>query len=278
VAEARGSRLGALADSAGLYLRLVNASLRAQLAYRADFLLNSAGIWFATGLEALVVWLLFERFESLVGWSLPEVFLFYGTVNSAFAVADALGVGFDQFARKVRAGDFDRVLLRPRSSALLILGEELALRRVGRFTQGAMVLAWALHELPIAWDASRLAVWLFAFAGAVCLFLGLFVFQATAAFWTVEALETFNAFSYGGSYAAQYPLTIYAPWFRKFFTFVVPLATVTYFPLLFVLGRRDALGSPPWLQALAPAAGVTFLVLAFVAFRIGIRKYTSTGS
>ena len=241
-------------------------------------MLNSAGIWFATGLEALVVWLLFARFESLVGWSLAEVLLFYGTVNCAFAVADALGAGFDQVARKVRAGEFDRVLLRPRSSALLILGEELALRRIGRFAQAAMVLAWALNELPISWDAPRLAVWSFALAGAVCLFLGLFVFQAAAAFWTVEALETFNAFSYGGSYAAQYPLTIYAPWFRKFFTFVVPLASVTYFPLLFVLGRQDPLGSPPWVQALAPAAGVAFLGLALLAFRIGIRKYTSTGS
>jgi hypothetical protein len=30
--------------------------------------------------------------------------------------------------------------------------------------------------------------------------------EHTAAFWTVEALEVFNAFTYGGTKAAQYPL------------------------------------------------------------------------
>jgi ABC-2 type transport system permease protein len=98
------------------------------------------------------------------------------------------------------------------------------------------------------------------------------------AFWTIEALEVFNAFTFGGSFAAQYPLTIYAPWFRKFFTFVVPLALVTYFPVLIVLGRADPLGTGRLWQLTAPLGGVLFLLMSFGAWQLGLRKYTSTGS
>jgi hypothetical protein len=40
----------------------------------------------------------------------------------------------------------------------------------------------------------------------------------------------FNAPSYGGIEAAQYPLDIYTAWFRKFLIFIVPIGCVVYFP------------------------------------------------
>lgn len=81
------------------------------------------------------------------------------------------------------------------------------------------------------------------------------------------------------SETAQYPLEIYAPWFRKFFTFIVPLACVTYLPVVGMLNIPDPLGSPYWLQLVSPIAGVAFLFCALFAFNhIGVRHYTSTGS
>ena len=54
--------------------------------------------------------------------------------------------------------------------------------------------------------------------------------QATLAFWTTETLEIVNTVSYGGVETAQYPLSIYRPWFRHFFTFVVPLGNGQLLP------------------------------------------------
>jgi ABC-2 type transport system permease protein len=45
-----------------------------------------------------------------------------------------------------------------------------------------------------------------------------------------------------------------------------------------VLGREDPLGTTPLFQALSPLAGVLFLAASLVAFRVGVRRYTSTGS
>ena len=87
-----------------------------------------------------------------------------------------------------------------------------------------------------------------------------------------------NTLTYGGVESAQYPMAIYHATFRRFLTFVVPLACVSYFPVVGVLGVADPLGSPRWLQYLAPLCGILFLSACLVLWKWGVRHYTSTGS
>ena len=121
-------------DGLRLYWLYVKLSIRAQLQYRAAFLLAALGQFLVNGIEFLGVWALFERFGRLYSWSLPEVAVFYGLVNCTFACADALSTGFDYFGvTYIKTGHFDRLLLRPRSTVLQLAGHELALRRIGRY-------------------------------------------------------------------------------------------------------------------------------------------------
>lgn len=90
--------------------------------------------------------------------------------------------------------------------------------------------------------------------------------------------EIANTLSYGGVEAAQYPLDIYTRWFRAFLTFVVPLGCVSYVPVAFVLGHGDRTGVPEWLMVVSPMFGFLFLAASLRIWRIGVRRYTSTGS
>jgi ABC-2 type transport system permease protein len=265
-------------DNLTLYLRLLGVSVRSQLQYRASFIMLALGQFLSTGGEFLAIWALFERFGSLKGWRLAEIALFYGIISIAFAIADAAGRGFDLFANMVRSGEFDRVLLRPRSTALQVAARELQIMRIGRFSQGLVVLVWAAGALGIVWTVPRIMLLLWAVIGGACLFVGLFVLQATMCFWTTESLEIMNTVTYGGVETAQYPITVYRDWFRTFFTFGVPLAALSYFPAVGILGRPDVLGTPFWFQCLAPGIGVLFLVLSLQVWKIGVRHYHSTGS
>ena len=263
-----------------LYWRYVSASIRSQLQYKVSFVLAAFGQLVATGIEISGVWALFTRFGSLEHWDLAQVCLFYGTVNIAFGIADALSTGFDAFGNEyIRTGNFDRLLVRPRSTILQLLGHEFALRRIGRLSTGIIVFTWAWIELELQFTATTVGLSLFSVVGAACLFIGLLVAQATLAFWTVESLEIMNTMTYGGVETAQYPITIYNDWFRGFFTFVVPLACVSYFPLVGVLGIEDPLGTSFWVQAVVPVAGVVFLAVTLTVFqRVGVMHYTSTGN
>jgi len=262
-----------------LYFRYIGISLRSQMQYRASFVMLSIGAFLACAIEILVIWALFARFDSLRGWTLAEVALFFGLINVAMAVGDAFARGFDVFARMIRGGEFDQLLLRPRSTVLQVAGQELTLFRVGKLIQALIVLIWAGTALKVVWTARRVLLAIFAILGGASMFYGLWVLQATLTFWTTESLEIMNALTYGGAETGQYPLAIYRPWFRKFFTFVVPLACVSYFPALAILGRHDrAVGSPVWFQHLAPLTGVLFLLVALQVWRVGVRHYRSTGS
>tara|TARA_Y100000588_G_scaffold334670_1_gene374283 strand:+ start:239 stop:505 length:267 start_codon:yes stop_codon:yes gene_type:complete len=87
-----------------------------------------------------------------------------------------------------------------------------------------------------------------------------------------------NTVTYGGVETTQYPLVIYRPWFRRFFTYVIPLACISYYPALVLLGRPDELGSSPLFQWLAPAVGFFFLLICLQIWEFGVYHYRSTGS
>jgi len=266
-------------NALALYGRYVVTSLRAQAQYPTATLMLTAGHCAATAIEILCVFALFDRFGPVGGWSFGEAALFYALVNISFSIADLLTRGFEVFGSDfVRTGAFDRVLLRPRAAALQLAGYEVRLSRLGRFLQAFAVLILATNLVPIDWNAATVAIAIWAVAGGVALFAGILVLQATLAFWTVESLEVMNVLTYGGVQAAQYPLNIYAAWFRRLLTFGVPLACVAYYPILAILKRPDPLGAPDWLLPFTPVAGFAFLGLALLAWRAGMARYTSTGS
>ncbi|MDP2872009.1 MAG: ABC-2 family transporter protein [Bacillota bacterium] len=261
-----------------LYGRYVSLSLQSQMQYRASFVMFALANGLSALLEFFATAALFARFGSLRGWALPEVALFYGMVHTAFALAEAAGRGFDVFHLHVRNGTFDRMMLRPRSTVLQVLGQDFQLLRVGRFAQGLFVLLWGAASLGMRWTAESVFLAVLSVVGGALLFSGLFVLQATLSFWSVEGLEIANTLTYGGVEAAQFPLSIYRKWLREFFVFVVPIGCINYFPLIRILGRGDPLGYPGWAAWVSPAVGLGFFLVSLRVWGVGVRHYRSTGS
>lgn len=262
-----------------LFFRYLANGLRGQMLYPTAFLLRWSTQFFVTLVEFGGLYALFARFHHIKGWTFPEIALFYGVISTSFAIADMSSRGFEMFGPQfVKTGNFDRVLLRPRSATVQLMAFDFGFTSLGRVLQGVLALAIALALLSIAWDAARMALLLWAICGGIALFWGILVLQATLSFWTVESLEIVNTITYGGVEAGQYPLDIYTNWFRRFLIFVVPIGCVVYFPVTTILDRAVMTGVPAWLGTVTPLAGFAFLALAFAAWRGGVRHYTSTGS
>ena len=263
-----------------MYGRYIATSVKAQMQYKISFFMNVIAQLLATGLGVLGIWVLFDRFGSLEHWTLHQVLVFYGLVNISFAIADGVATGFDKFGTEyIRMGQLDRILVRPRSLVLQLLGHELALRRLGGFSQGLAVLIWGLLNVDVAINVGTLAFLVYIVVCGVCLFVSIFILQATLCFWTVESLEIMNTVTYGGVEASQYPFAIYETWFRRFFTFAIPLACVAYFPVVALLGIEDPVGTSRLFQLLCPLSGILFLLISIGIFEnVGVHHYTSTGS
>jgi len=266
-------------NAIGLYFRYLQTCLRAQMLYPTAFSLRLASQFLITITEFFGIYALFARFGHIRGWSFAQIALFYGVVSASFALADTVCRGFDMFGPQfVKTGDFDRILLRPRAATLQLMGFEFGFTSLGRLAQGMIAIVVALILLKVGWTTAKLALLFWAVMGGFALFFAILLLQATLAFWTVESLELVNTITYGGIEAAQYPLDIYAKWFRNFLIFVVPLGCVVYFPVASALGHSEVTGLPSWAGVISPLAGFAFLGLAFLAWDRGVRRYTSTGS
>jgi ABC-2 type transport system permease protein len=259
--------------------RFFAAGMRAQLQYPASALLLMVGHFGATIIDMVAIWALFDRFGAVDGWRFGDVAMFFGIVSISFSVADFMSRGFDVLGTElIRTGNLDRLLVRPRTLTLQLIGYDFRVSRIGRLVQGLVVVLIATRSLGLTWDVPAIALAVWTIAGGVALFFGLMVVQGAISFWTTESLEAMNLLTYGGVQAAQFPLGIYEKWFRNFLIFVVPIGCVAYFPVIAILGKVDPLGAPAWLLPLAPAAGFLFLGASFLAWRLGVAKYTSTGS
>lgn len=259
-----------------LYYRYIALLLKAQLQYRSSFWLLALGQLGMPFALLAGVYLLFQKFGSIRGWSFAEVALCFAVIHMAFAISECCARGFDGFATLVAGGDFDRILVRPRGTVLQVLGSRFEFSRVGRLIQGIAVLIWAISRLSIGWNVAKgITLALMVVSGA-CVFTGLFILAATLCFWTIQGLEIVNIFTDGGREMGQYPLGIYQKWAVRFFTFVIPFGCVNYLPLLYLLGKAE--GPRSWLYMLSPWAGILFLLPCLGVWRIGVRHYRSTGS
>lgn len=265
-------------DSIALYCRFINISIQSQMQYKLSFFLQSLGQFMVNGAEFVGIYSLFISFGNIRGWILPEVAVFYGLAAISFSISQSLTTGFSNMGHFIKSGELDRILLRPRTTELQLFGFELSLKKTGRLIQGLIVLIYGFTHLSISWSLGRILVIFWTLMGSSFLFVGLMMIQAAISFWTIESLEIMNTLTYGGQETCRYPMNIYMSGFRQFFTYVIPLACINYYPALYIMGKEDPLGSSPLFQMLSPAAGFIFFCAALIFWRFGIRFYKSTGS
>ncbi len=262
----------------GLYFRLIGARVRSEMQYRLSFFAQMFGSFLVTILDFVTVVVLLNRFQQIAAWGLADVAFLYSTSAVSYALADMLAGGFNDFERLIIRGDFDRLLLRPLSTPMQLMTEGFPLRVLGRLAQGLLALGFALWLLHPSWDPGR---WLFlgvTLAGGCIFFLALLIAGATFSFWSPQTAEATNIVTYGGQFMTSYPMSIYEDWMRSFFTFVLPMAFINYYPALYLLGKPDPFGLPGWAAFLSPAIALLALVAALAFWRVGIRHYQSTGS
>ena len=267
-----------LVETARIYRRLVGARVRSDLQYRTSFVLFTLSQFLITFADFLVVLVLFTHVSSFDGWRVADVAFLYGVSCLAFSIGDMFVSQVEYLPQHIRMGSFDRLLVRPLGPLLQLSTEEFALRRIGKVGQSFVVLCLALATVDVDWNPGRVLMVPVMIVAGVGIFSAVWVAFSIITFWSTESREIVNSFTYGGNFLTQYPLSIYVPWLRRLFSVVVPIAFVNYFPALYVLDKEDALNAPDFLRFVSPLVAVASVLVARLAWRIGIRHYRSTGS
>ena len=255
-----------------LYVHYISAVLRGMMQYRFSLLLMVTGRFLVAFSGFLGIHFLFSGFTQIKGYSYSDVLLCFAVMQLSFAVAECVGGGLQNFSGMVKKGEFDRVLLRPCSPILQILGSRFELGRLGPIISALLMLMIGIKSSEICWNFSRAVTLLAMIAGGILLFIGIFLLGATICFFSVEDTSLINVLTYGAKEHGKYPLDIYGKGVLRLCTFVIPYTLVQYYPLQFLLGRTENVR-----YAICPAGVLVFLGVCYGAWRLGVRRYGSCG-
>lgn len=267
-----------LAEGLRAYLLIVAMWVRSTLAYRASFAMALCVSMAANGLDFVAILLMFSHVDTLGGFSLGEVALLYGTSATSFGLAHLAVGSMDRLGRRIRDGSLDTLLVRPVPVLAQLAADRFALRRLGRVTQGALVLAYALSAVEADWSWTKVLMIPMMLLSGAAIFGALFVAGAVFQFYAQDAAEVQNAFTYGGTTLLQYPPTVFGKELVGAVTFVLPLAFVNWMPVLYVLDRDNPLGLPAQLAFTPPLVAAVCCAASALLWRVGLRAYRSTGS
>lgn len=256
-----------------LYLKSLRYHFKSEMEYKASFIVSIISQFILFFVQIFAVIALFDKFSNIKGFTMYEVLLCYGIITFGYAFNEVFARGVDAFDHHIVEGTFDRLLLRPKNIMLQILCSDANFLKLARLIMSLIVVVVSIIKIGILWTPLKVITLIFMLISAIIIFFGIFTLAAAYCFITVQGLEVRNVFTDGGRYMAQYPIGIFKKGFAYFFTFIIPYAFVNYYPLLYILGKNDN-----HLFAFSPLITIIYLIPCLLIFKLGMKKYSSTGS
>jgi ABC-2 type transport system permease protein len=259
------------------YRALLRSRIRAQRAYPLSFVADLLGASLTGAIEFAEVWVLFSNVKMLGGLDFKAMLLLFGLSNFSFAIADILAGHTDTLFNYIRQGTFDVFYLRPQPLLLQLITSDIALRRLARAIVAATLLGIGLTIDDITWNLAKIVLLPVSIVSGAFIFTGLFVCAAGIQFFLINAPEFTNSFTYGGSYAAQQPTSVFPEPMKLLFGFVIPVAFTGYLPTIALLDYPSRTLLEPWMAWLTPLATLWVWLIALWLWRRGTRHYQGGG-
>ncbi|WP_040775482.1 ABC-2 family transporter protein [Nocardia pneumoniae] len=259
------------------YVAVLRSRIRAQRSYRLSFASDVFSAFMFGVIELAEVWLIFRSARVLGGLDLDAALLLFGLSHSSFTLAQVLFGHLDTLPVLIRMGQLDAYHLRPQPLLLQLITSDISLRRFARASVSLVALGVGLARNDIEWRASVAALLTLTLLGGIALFGGVFVCAAGLQFYLIDGSELTNSFTYGGSFAATQPASVFPTPMKLLFGFAIPVAFTAYLPTLALLRLPGPPLLPSWLAWLTPVAALWVWLLALSLWRSGTRHYQGGG-
>lgn len=265
--------MSALQRHVAIALHMVRTSIGAQAQYRFDFILQLVMAIFWVSWNVAPVWIIFSIRPEVAGWNRDQAMI----VMSCFLMLRALIEGvvspnLNQVVWQIRQGTFDFVLLKPVDAQLMVSISKVVPSKLVDFSAGAALAIYALSKLDPAPSIGAIGAAILMLAGGALTIYSIWLLISCIAFWFVKVDNL--AFLFSSVFdAARWPIGMFRGWIRVVLTFVIPVAVMTSYPALAVLGQLELVHA-----LIAWATGLVLLVLSRVVWRVAVRHYSSASS
>jgi ABC-2 type transport system permease protein len=259
------------------YLRLFGVQLRASLQvtmqYRAEFFVGLFMACFYVFWNLVPMFVLWAQRPSIAGWSLSEAALVTAWFTLLRAILDgAVQPSLQAVVEHIRKGTLDFVLLKPADAQFLV---STAKFEVMNFVDAAAAVAlaiWGLHRMHRVPAPEQVAAALLLTVAAAALLYALAILIISAAFYVVR-LDNLIYLLNSVFDVGRWPASVFRGGWRILFTFIVPIALMTTYPALALLGRLQASTTVKSL-----GGSLLFVLLARAVWKRSIGHYRSASS
>ncbi|MCL2527030.1 MAG: ABC-2 family transporter protein [Defluviitaleaceae bacterium] len=257
-----------------VYRQFVKINLLSGMEYKGWWLMIFQVLLTTFG-DPLAVVLIFSRFGSIGDWDMERIMLMYAMAFTAYGLGETLFRGFSYFPfRMIRSGDFDRVLLRPKSLFVQVSASYFHIHRAARPFMGLCIIVWSLNRMGVQFTFLNVTMLIFAIIGGFLTYAGVFVLSSGVAFFTINALDWIHVLTSASREVVRVPTPYLPRALRYVFTFFMPMLVIIYFPASAI----GDWGGAFWRGWLALPAGGVFFCMGLLVWRVGVRHYKSTGS
>ncbi len=219
--------------------------------------------------------LMFSRFGNIGPWTVERLILIYAMAITSFGLAESLFRGFDYFPwRMVRTGGFDRLLLRPHSLITQVAASFFHIHRLSRVGVGLCAILWCLWRLGVTATATNVLLIFLALMGGLAAYAGVFIMTSGLSVFTIQGLDWIYIFTNASYQITRCPIDYMPRLLRNIFVFIMPVLVISYYPAAVVCGWGEA----TWKGFMALPAGLGFLAMSLLVWKVGVRHYKSTGS
>ena len=260
-------------------MQSLKMSIRSRMQYRVDSLVATLAVFIRESANIIVIYLALLKFDKINGWNINEMLFLFSILFLTYAIVVALFADLRDFSCMIREGRFDRLMVRPRGLLFqLILNNADVLATAGHGTLGILLFVISAGRVGIHWDLVTVLYYIGAIIGGVLIQGGIFIIFSALSFYFVETNSIREIFYWNMRKFAGYPISIYNKLIQTIMIYVVPFAFVNYFPAQYLLRKDDMALYHEAYMYMAPLVGVVIYVIAYIFWRISVKRYTSTGN
>jgi ABC-2 type transport system permease protein len=261
-----------IARHARLFALQLRMSAVTAMQYRSDFVTKGviALVWLGVALVPLVS--VFHQRASVRGWTFPEALVVVGCFAVMKGILEgAISPSLTSVVEHVRKGTLDFLLLKPADAQFLVSTARFEPWRAMDLLGAGAVFGYAFHRLGRLPAPGKIALAFVLLSVGVLVLYALWILVVSASFWVVKVDNL--SYLFGSLFdVARWPINVFEGALRIVFTFVFPVAIMTTYPSLALLGKL-ALSD----AALAVVGAVAFAAIARQVWMRALGHYTSAG-
>lgn len=179
-----------------LYLKYFSIQLKTMLQYKKMFLLTCFTQTTAIIFNLLSIYFLFSKFGSIKNYSFDDILICFSMSFFGYSIGEFIFRAFDHFNIMIGDGEFDRILVRPRSLILQVLGSKIEFVKLGRSIAAIVVFILVLVKHQELLQIDKFLTLIFMSLGTIIIYR-IFVFIKSWYYFLYNTRVGNNEYIYG---------------------------------------------------------------------------------